>query len=73
MNMNKGFAHECICRLLSGLVGFMRTFFFFFQNNKIELLGESVMNWEIRFDINTIPSVKEIASGKLLYGTASSA
>ena len=52
---------------------FDEDFFFFFQHNKIELLGESVMNWEIRFDINTIPSVKEIASGKLLYGTASSA
>ena len=25
------------------------------------------MNWEIRFDINTLVCVKEIASGNLLY------
>ena len=31
------------------------------------------MNWEIRFDINTLPCVKYISSGKLLYSTGSSA
>ena len=35
--------------------------------------GEDGMNWEIRFDINTLPCVKWIASGNLLYSTWSSA
>ena len=34
---------------------------------------EGGMNWEIRFDINTLPYVKYIASGNLLYSTGSSA
>ena len=28
--------------------------------------GQCGMNWEIRFDINTLPRVKQIASGNLL-------
>ena len=35
--------------------------------------GEAGMNWEIRFDINTLPCVKEIASANLLYSSGSSA
>ena len=35
--------------------------------------GEGGTSWEIRFDINTLPCVKKIASGKLLYSTGSSA
>ena len=35
--------------------------------------GEGGINWEIRFDINTLPYVKHIASGNLLYSTGSSA
>ena len=35
--------------------------------------GERGANWEIRFDINTLPCVKEIASGNVLYSTGSSA
>ena len=31
------------------------------------------MNWKIRIDIDTLPSVKQIASGKLLYNTRCSA
>ena len=31
------------------------------------------MNWEIRTDIHTLPCVKQIASGKLLYNMGSSA
>ena len=31
--------------------------------------GECGTNWEIRFDINTLPRVKWIASGNLLYST----
>ena len=31
------------------------------------------MNWEIRFDINALPHVKQIASGNLLCSTGSSA
>ena len=31
------------------------------------------MNWEIRFDINTLPCVKQRASGNRLYSTGSSA
>ena len=34
---------------------------------------EGGTNWEIRFDINTLPCVKEIASGNLLDSTGSSA
>ena len=34
---------------------------------------EGGMNWEIRFDINTLPYVKQIASGNLLHSTGSSA
>ena len=34
--------------------------------------GEGGMNWEIRFDINTLLCVKQIASGNLLYSTGSS-
>ena len=30
---------------------------------------EGGTNWEIRFDINTLPCVKEIASGNVLYST----
>ena len=35
--------------------------------------GEDGMNWKIRFDINTLPCVKQIASGNLPYSTGSSA
>ena len=35
--------------------------------------GEGGMNWEIRFDINTVPCVQQIANGNLLYSTGSSA
>ena len=35
--------------------------------------GEGGMNWEIRSDIDTLPCVKQIASGNLLYSTGSSA
>ena len=35
--------------------------------------GAGGMNWEIRFDINRVPCVKQIASGNLLYSTGSSA
>ena len=35
--------------------------------------GEGGTNWEIRFDIITLPRVKQIASGNLLYSTGSSA
>ena len=34
---------------------------------------EGGMNWEIRFDINTLPCVKEMAKGRLLNSTGSSA
>ena len=34
---------------------------------------EGEMNWEIRIDINTLPCVEQIASGKQLYSTGSSA
>ena len=30
------------------------------------------MNWEISLDINTLPCVKYIASGNLLYSTGNS-
>ena len=36
-------------------------------------VGEGGTNWEIRFDINILPCVKQIASGNLLYSTGSSA
>ena len=35
--------------------------------------GEGGTKWEIRIDIDTLPCIKQIASGKLLYGTESSA
>ena len=35
--------------------------------------GEGGTNWEIRTDIYTLPSVKQTASGNLLYSTGSSA
>ena len=35
--------------------------------------GEGGTNWEIRFEINTLPCVKQMASGNLLYSTGSSA
>ena len=35
--------------------------------------GEGGMNWEIGFNINTLPCVKQIASGNLLYSTGNSA
>ena len=31
------------------------------------------MNWEIRIDIDTLPCVKQIANGILLYSTGKSA
>ena len=34
--------------------------------------GEGGTNWEIKFDINTLPCVKQIASGNQLYSTGSS-
>ena len=35
--------------------------------------GEGEMNWEIRIDVYTLPCVKQIASGNLLYSLRSSA
>ena len=35
--------------------------------------GEGENNWEIRTDIYALPCVKEMAHGKLLYSTGSSA
>ena len=35
--------------------------------------GEGGMNWEIGFDISTVPYVKQIASGKALHSTWRSA
>ena len=35
--------------------------------------GAGGMNWETRFDINTLPYVKQTAHGNLLYSTGSSA
>ena len=35
--------------------------------------GEGGMNWEVRFDINTLPCVKLIATGNLRYSPGSSA
>ena len=32
-------------------------------------VGEGGTKWEIRIDIYTLPCIKQIASGKLLYGT----
>ena len=29
------------------------------------------MNWEIRLDIHTVPCIRQMASGKLLYSTES--
>ena len=48
------------------------------QMQRTDVCGHKVgreggMNWEIRFDINTLPCVKQIASGNLLYSTGSSA
>ena len=34
--------------------------------------GEGGMNWEVRIDIYTLPCVKSIVSGNLLYSTGSS-
>ena len=34
--------------------------------------GEGGMSWEIRFDINILPCVKQTATGNLLYSTGSS-
>ena len=35
--------------------------------------GEDEMNWESGVGVHTLPRVKEIARGKLLYSTGSSA
>ena len=45
------------------------------ENGHVDTVGkgEGGTNWEIRFDINTLPCVKYIASGNLLYSTRSSA
>ena len=45
------------------------------ENGRVDTEGEgkSGMNWEIRIDIYTLPCVKEIASGNLLYSPGSSA
>ena len=45
------------------------------ENGQVDTVGEGVggMNWEIRIDILTLPCVKQIASGNLLYSTGSSA
>ena len=39
----------------------------------IEGEGENGTNWESRTDIYTLPCVKQLASGKLLYSLGSSA
>ena len=31
--------------------------------------GEGGTNWEIRFDINILPGIKQIAGGNQLYST----
>ena len=36
-------------------------------------MGEGGKNWEIGIDIYTLPCVKQIASGNMLYSTGSSA
>ena len=33
---------------------------------------EGGMNWKIRFDINALPCIKEIANGNLQYSVGSS-
>ena len=45
------------------------------ENGHVDTVGkgEGGMNWEIRFDINRLPCVKQIASGNVLYSTGSSA
>ena len=34
---------------------------------------EGGMNWKMRMDIYTLPCIKQVASGNLLYNTGSSA
>ena len=38
------------------------------ENGRVDTVGEGEggMNWEIRFDINTLPFVKQMASGNVL-------
>ena len=36
------------------------------ENRYVTQRGEGGMNWEIRVDIYTLPSVKQLASGNLL-------
>ena len=45
------------------------------ENGHVDTAGEGGggTNWEIRIDIYTLPCVKLIASGNLLYSTGSSA
>ena len=45
------------------------------ENGHVDTVGEGEggMNWEIRFDTNTLQCVKQIASGNLLHSTGSSA
>ena len=42
-------------------------------NRRVDTEGEGEGGMKIRFDINTLPCVKYIASGNLLYSTGSSA
>ena len=41
------------------------------ENGRVDTVGEGEggMNWEMRFDIRTLPCVKQIASGNFLYST----
>ena len=41
-------------------------------DNRLMDAGEGGMNWECSTEIYTLPYVKQIANGKLLYNTASS-
>ena len=57
-----------ICPVV-GLLGHMVVLFFvFLRNGHVDIVGEGEggTNWEMRFDINTRPCVKQIASGSLL-------
>ena len=45
------------------------------ENGCVDMVGGEVggMNWEIGIDIHTLPCVKQIARGNMLYSTGSSA
>ena len=41
------------------------------ENGCVDMEGRYVLNWEIETDIYTLPCVRLIASGDLLYSTGS--